>query len=768
MANGEQHSGQAHDPVARVRHLNLTDPAGYTTGFTADWLRWTPAEADALARDGDERRHREYADHSCDLTMRGGTTSGVIYPLAVCSLARHYVFRSVGGASAGAIAAAATAAAEYGRLAEQPETVTGHRVRPGFAGLAELVDWMISGSGSERWRLVQLFQPNAALSRVFRVLIATMQSPETTGRKRIVAVLTALLAAVSRFAGLTLLVLFAGWVAGPALHLWVLAPSRWNAAGWPVVLLTALPTAFAATWVLAVAAGWLRRGALVLATPLLIGAVALALWGTLGPPLTVRGWLVGATAVTLCWLLTTFTALAAFAVIYARASWPVLTDARRFRFGIVPGAMPYTATWLDRLAGLPRSTGVPPLATWLADRIDDLAGLTPDAGGEHPSALTFGDLWRGPLADPGAPEDPARLREMALRPAERVINLALMSTDLSAGRPYRLPFLPGTGDDDRWQFCPSCLDGIVPGRVVRQLLAAGPSTSDHCPTHRAVRLHRLPEPWDLPVVLAVRMSLSLPGLICPVPLYKKGRQHWFSDGGITSNFPIHFFDTLLPRWPTFGLNLQTLDRAVRPGEEVFLPRQDATGPTVPWAEIGAGAGALAGRILHTFLGWRDTMQAALPGFRGRIAHVRQGLGEGGTNLFMPPEVIAALALRGYEAGEVLRRRFTDPDEGAPGFTQTDRYRWIRMRLALREYRELARQARARGPLYKRRAAHYCVPEELACWFADPAGPWPREEPYSDRIEATFDQLAALADTHLAEPFDGTAPVNPVLRLTPPE
>ena len=55
-------------------------------------------------------------DRYCDLTMRGGTTSGVVYPLAVASLARHYEFKQIGGASAGAIAAAFTAAAERGRF----------------------------------------------------------------------------------------------------------------------------------------------------------------------------------------------------------------------------------------------------------------------------------------------------------------------------------------------------------------------------------------------------------------------------------------------------------------------------------------------------------------------------------------------------------------------------------------------------------------------------------------------------------------------------
>lgn len=51
----------------------------------------------------------------CEVLMKGGITSGVIYPRAVCKLARYYQLRSVGGSSAGAIAAAAAAAAELDR-----------------------------------------------------------------------------------------------------------------------------------------------------------------------------------------------------------------------------------------------------------------------------------------------------------------------------------------------------------------------------------------------------------------------------------------------------------------------------------------------------------------------------------------------------------------------------------------------------------------------------------------------------------------------------
>ena len=51
----------------------------------------------------------------CDIVMKGGITSGVVYPLAVVELAKTYRFRNIGGTSTGAIAAAATAAAELGR-----------------------------------------------------------------------------------------------------------------------------------------------------------------------------------------------------------------------------------------------------------------------------------------------------------------------------------------------------------------------------------------------------------------------------------------------------------------------------------------------------------------------------------------------------------------------------------------------------------------------------------------------------------------------------
>lgn len=53
----------------------------------------------------------------CDLVLKGGITSGVVYPTAIAELARDHRFHNIGGASAGAIAAVAAAAAEHGRQA---------------------------------------------------------------------------------------------------------------------------------------------------------------------------------------------------------------------------------------------------------------------------------------------------------------------------------------------------------------------------------------------------------------------------------------------------------------------------------------------------------------------------------------------------------------------------------------------------------------------------------------------------------------------------
>src|SRR5436190_18734054 len=96
----------------------------------------------------------------CDLIMKGGITSGVVYPEAVLALHARYDFRSIGGASAGAIAAAATAAAQHGEAA----------AGSGFQGLAALNADLKRPGG-----IVDLFEPTPRAAPLFRVFLAGLR-----------------------------------------------------------------------------------------------------------------------------------------------------------------------------------------------------------------------------------------------------------------------------------------------------------------------------------------------------------------------------------------------------------------------------------------------------------------------------------------------------------------------------------------------------------------------------------------------------------------
>lgn len=633
----------------------------------------------------------EEYDRYCDLTMRGGTTSGVVYPWAVVELAGLYRFRSLGGSSAGAIGAAFTAAAEKGRD------------QGGFRKLHDLVDWFAAPG----WRMAQLFQPGEHTRKLFRVVVAAMQRRETTGRSPVTCLVLALLGAIDLRARLFLALALALWLAGPTL--WFRTVGWGATPTWVLVLVTVVAVVgvpgIAGRLLLRGRDAWLRRlgTALLLVLPLVPVAA--------GTRWTAQSLASAATAA-VCWLVLGFAFVAAAVLVFGLSAKRFLDRmATTVHFGLVPGTGAFRAGFWDRRCGVPESTGVPPLSDWIADRLDELSGV---------EDLTFADLDT---------------------------NLVLMTTDLSEGRPYRLPF---TEPADAWLFCRACLGRVLPARTVAKL--GDDATGHRCPLHPDQPVHVLPR--DLPVALAVRMSMPLPGLIAAVPLVRaepEPRVHWFSDGGITSNFPIHFFDQLLPRRPTFGLALQPYP----PGDDrdVWLPEQDASTTGTPWRGIGPVSHFLSA-VLDTALGWRDTMQSALPGYRGRIAHVRVGANEGGTNLFMRPETILALARRGAEAGRLLRTRFTED-------AKTDRYRWIRMRLAMREYQQLAEQAAQRGALYRELADRYEIPEDLYGWFGTPPVDG---DPHAREIATTLDALAGLP----RGPFDGEPPVDPDLRLTPPE
>lgn len=144
------------DDVSAALRPSLRDPQAYVLAATAGsdlaGLVHQPPDV-ALAGSGPlAPAQAAYARASLDVTMKGGTTSGVIYPLVLCELARRFRLRNVGGASAGAIAASLAAAAELGRThwdaTNRPELAPldrrarrQGRLRPGFVGLADATAW---------------------------------------------------------------------------------------------------------------------------------------------------------------------------------------------------------------------------------------------------------------------------------------------------------------------------------------------------------------------------------------------------------------------------------------------------------------------------------------------------------------------------------------------------------------------------------------------------------------------------------------------------
>jgi hypothetical protein len=507
----------------------------------------------------------------CDMVMKGGITSGVVYPKAAVHLSQRYRFRRLGGASAGAIAATFVAAAEQGRS-------TG-----GFDRLDALPAELAAN-------LSTLFQPSPPVAAAYGVLTTAVDKEHGIIRRVLRGA-----AIVVRGAWVVALIKLLGLIA-------LASAVEVVAHGWPHG---------SGSWVdLAIAVGlWLP---VMLVVAVLAAAVALTLR-------TVR-------------------ALPANG------------------FGLCDG---HTRSLASH----------PPLTDWMASNLDLLAEVSER---DHP--LTFGDLW-----GPTAVDDFRRLvgsgGELALTQGarrelreHRVIDVEVMTTNLTLRRPYRFPF-----ETRIFWFCPDCWRTYFPARVVDHMVATSADVADVevddgdapggkrtiatvCPSHGS-RARAMPAAPDMPVVVAARLSLSFPGLISAVPLltvdWGRVAAHralitvWFSDGGIASNFPTHLFDSFWPRRPTFGINLQPL--TVEHGPDlVAKPRG-----VLPRSHPIDGMVGFARAILDTMQNWVDYTQITMPGYRDRIVEIRQRDSEGGINLAMPDTIVRDLADRGAQAAALF-------------------------------------------------------------------------------------------------------------------
>ena len=323
----------------------------------------------------------------------------------------------------------------------------------------------------------------------------------------------------------------------------------------------------------------------------------------------------------------------------------------------------------------------PPLTTWLTCELDALAGTSNRA-----APLTFGDLWgEEAVGDASKPKD---------------INLEVITTSLTHGAPLRLPT---EWEENTFWFDEREFGDLFPRRVVKHMVdRARPSASGDSYPH----LHHFPAPNEIPVVVAIRMSLSFPLLISAIPVLAKDftrsvdatgervddekrqpERCWLSDGGIVANFPIHLFDSPVPRWPTFGVSLRKFGHDwPEPGAEsdkVHVPATNGSGWMRVWnpwdgKKGGALVQAFLGSILDTSRNWLDRAQARGPGFRDRIATIGHDEREGGMNLEMDRDTITAMSGRGKLAAEELINHFAVPPQ-TEAITTWENQRWARHR-----------------------------------------------------------------------------------------
>lgn len=490
-------------------------------------------------------------EEECDLIMRGGITSGVVFPKAITRLASRYRFRNIGGTSAGSIAAIMAVAAEYQRSSAQSTK--------GFSVIDDM-------AGDLAHNLKSMFQPSAQTAPLFGIAMAVQQS----GGK------------------------------------------FWSFVG------SALRTY------------WLRS--LLAAAPVFLIA-AFSAEGPLLPRLVI-GLLL---------------AIAAIAVVIGASLFrDVKIILPQHDFGLC--------------GGLRTEANAPPAFTdWIADKLDEVSGR------QHTGNMNYRPLTAGDLSQYG-------------------LTVASVATDLSSGRPYQLPL--GTRI---FSFRKSEFERLFPARLLQFLMEKGGrlmaqgGAGEYRDEKGNSDYYKLPVGDDFPVLLVARLSLSFPGLISAVPLYRfdytvndeatgePGRlvRCLFSDGGITSNFPIHFFDALIPDRPTFGISLGNLDKRTPSAPRIFLPTSSREGSAAAAHEI-TGIANFAGTILSTARNWQDNLQSRLHGYRERIVEIRlDNEKEGGLNLAMSEDTILRLIQYGADAGDALLDDF-----------DFDEHRWRRAVTAL--------------------------------------------------------------------------------------
>lgn len=605
----------------------------------------------------------------CDLVMKGGITSGIVFPRAIRRLSETFRLRNIAGTSAGAMAAAIAAAAEYGRANGKGQFRSLHDLPTQLGRSAP------NGGGS---LLMSLFQPEPGTAALFDLALVVMSKGAWWARlPRAVAILMFRMGVwpwVGLLAGVGVLVVL---------------PSTWQGTsfGWALV-----------SWGVAAVAA----------------AVVVRVWGArAGRPL-----------------------VAAITILAALAGLPLVVRATGMAPTLSPGAV-WTNQWLVLLpklgviAGCLIAVGAQLGRNVPANGFGLCSGSTQESGRGTPGLTPWlhGHIQR--LAGRGAAEAPLTFEDLAALPEDSSITLRIMTTCVTHGRPYLLPFHTSEFFYDPVEFAelfPPSVCGHLE-RLGRERVLRPDADTDARILYRAMH-PRLPlATREMPILVAARMSLSFPVLLrgvslwaldwsqpanaqamrnwrewlrqgdhaaqlshdpavaapAGVPVLPTPERCWFSDGGISSNFPVHLFDQALPGWPTFAINLRYREQA--PAQRVELARTYLDGLEPEWMRLtrpeAKGPGSLLGflgSIMGTMQNWNDNVMLSAPGYRDRIAHIYLGRDEGGLNLDMSSAQIEALAGYGEDAARQLAERFTRPPAGSELCWES--HCWVRYRTSM--------------------------------------------------------------------------------------
>jgi predicted acylesterase/phospholipase RssA len=568
------------------------------------------------------------ADRYCDLVLTGGVASGVVYPWAVVELARHYRFRNIAGTSVGAVAAALTAASEYGRRLSAPNPFEVLRRVP--LELAEQQD-------DQRTKMLSLFQPRRAGRRLFELAVDAMTllskprpdaRPDAGQGRGSVS-----LGGARQWTGLAFKLL--GVYARPGAadpNAILLAALLLEAAG--VVVGLAAPAPYLAGVLLfasgvCLVLGWGWGIARAIRSDLLEAVVNHG-FGFCGGVAEDKGGPEGFTE----WMHKGIQLAAGL-----RESDPPLTFADLWDAPGVPGGPPRE-----------RGMSLPPMG----ERSINLEMMV--------SNVTFGGPLRFPLVDDDRMFYFREDEWQALFPA------SVMKALRAVAKPYT-------------KRSPSDPDEVLPG--YRRLPAA------ELPVVVAARMS-MSFPLLFSAIPVYAVDYESPRHLGPLPMVENRRplrRCWLVDGGLCSNFPIHLFDAAIPQWPTFGLWLaRRLHKHIDPAkssEPVWLPKYHLQGRVENWQRFEPSTqeteppdasrpltlGTLAGYLTAvglTMKDWNDRTRMRQAHVRNRIARMALRDDEGQLHIAMPRETILRMAGQyGTVAGQALADGFV-PELRAPG------------------------------------------------------------------------------------------------------